>query len=206
MRSSAAAGPESLSTDLGGAASDRRRMKALIHGLFDHDMRVRFSSAKALGELSRGRPDLIRRMWPRIFYAFDDTMSCWGAAEGLGEIARNMPELRDKLILHLKKFQRDEASCQGYVWAVTRVGQVEREKVSGLIADLAGYLDSGDTCMVGQAIWALGELGLKDAAERIKGFLEDPRETWIYGNEDVSVRSIADIATEALEKLKATGP
>lgn len=75
-------------------------------------------------------------------------MSCWGAAGGLGEIARNMPELRDKLILHLKKFQRDEASCQGYVWAVTRVGQVDRGKISALIPGLVRYLDSDEACPV----------------------------------------------------------
>jgi hypothetical protein len=110
-----------------GAAADRRHIKALVSGLYDGDMGRRIASARALGEISRRDPEYIRKMWPRIFYAFDDTMSCWGAAEGLGEIGRNVPRLRDRIMLLLRKFQRDASSCQGYIWAVTEAaGNIRR--------------------------------------------------------------------------------
>lgn len=54
--------PEGLPVDLAEVVKDRRKMKALIHGLFDQDMRRRFSAAKALGELSRLRPEFIRKI------------------------------------------------------------------------------------------------------------------------------------------------
>lgn len=140
-------------------------------------------------------------MWPRIFYAFDDTMSCWGAAEGLGEIGRNVPRLRDRIMLLLRKFQRDASSCQGYVWAVTRIGQVDPGRVGGFVADFVRFLDSPDICMAGQAMWALGELRVSEAAGRIRPFLGDGRRTWVYDNETARVRSLSEIASEALAKL-----
>lgn len=186
-------------TSEGARAKDR--IKALVSGLYDHDMRRRHASATALGELSRASPDYVKRMWPRIFYAFDDTMSCWGAAEGVGEIGRNLPELRSKIIHLLRKFQRDSSSCQGYVWAVARIGQVDRESVEEFIPDLAGYLGADEPCMLGQAVWALGELGAVRQTERIRGLTGDARETWIYEDDDARPKTIGSIASEALAKL-----
>lgn len=135
------------------------------------------------------------------FYAFDDTMSCWGAAEALGEIGRNLPEMRSKIVLFLRKFERDECSCQGFIWAVTRIGQVDRDKVEGIIPDLMSFLNSENVCIIGQSIWALGELGIKEASERIKDFLNDNRATWVYDNDTARRRTITEIAQEAVEKL-----
>ncbi|GAB4388904.1 MAG: hypothetical protein Kow0025_11000 [Thermodesulfovibrionales bacterium] len=178
------------------------RIKALVSGLYDEDMGRRHASAVALGELARRAPGYVRKMWPRIFYAFDDTMSCWGAAEGVGEIGRNLPGLRHKIIHLLKKFQRDRSSCQGYVWAVARIGQVDRESVREFVPGLAACLASDEPCMLGQALWALGELGVSDERERIRGFVGDPRETWIYENQGARLKTVGLIAAEALAKLE----
>lgn len=138
----------------------------------------------------------------RIFYAFDDTMSCWGVAEGLGEIARNMPELRGKITLLLSKFQHDESTCQGFVWAICRIGQVDITKIKNFIPGLISLLDSKEVCMLGQAIWALGELEILEVTERIKGFLNDNREIWIYENDSVKRKTIGEIAKEAVKKIE----
>ena len=55
--------------------------------------------------------------------------------------------------------------------------------------------------MRAQALWALGELEIKDAAARIKGFLTDENEVWIFENDSVSRKSINAIAGEALKKM-----
>ena len=186
------------------ALRDHQKIKRIISLLYDQDMEKRLLGAKALGEIARIEPEVIKKRWNRIFYAFDDTMSCWGAAEALGEIGRNLPEMRSRIILFLRKFEKDEVSCQGFIWAVTRIGQVDREKVKDIIPDLMGFLNSKDACMVGQAIWALGELRVQEAIEKIKGFLEDKRETWIYDNSSVRLMSIAGIALEAIYKIQAS--
>jgi len=129
-------------------------------------------------------------------------MSCWGAAEALGEIGRNLPQHRRKIILFLRGFRRDECSCQGYIWGMCRICQVERAVTGDFIQELEGFLDSRNVCMTGQALWSLGELRIKEAAEKIKGFLHDKRETWIFENEQVSLKSIGEIAGEALKKLE----
>ncbi len=185
------------------AVQDPRKIKGIISSLYDEDMEQRFAAAKALGEIARIMPDQISRKWRRIFEAFDDTMSCWGIAEAMGEIARNIPELRGKISLRLRKFQRDECTCQGYLWAVCRIGQVEMEKVRDWIPDLLSALDSKNVCIVGQAIWALGELGIGEGREKIRDFLSDSRETWLYENDSVLVKKIGTIATEALAKLES---
>ena len=117
---------ESIDLMVDEAIKDRRKFKKLISGLYNHNMQQRFISAKALGLVSKRKPEFIKSVWQRIFYAFDDAMSCWGVAEGLGEITRNMPELRGKITVLLNRFKRDESTCQGFKWAVCRIGQVDR--------------------------------------------------------------------------------
>lgn len=178
---------------------DHRNLRRVISLLYDAHMENRLRGALAIGEIARRSPDVIKKRWNRIFYAFDDTMSCWGAAEALGEIGRNIPEMRSRIVLFLRKFEKDEISCQGFIWAVTRIGQVDREKVEEIIPDIIRFLDSKNVCMVGQAIWAIRELRVSGMSEKIKGFLRDERETWFYDNETVRIASISDIAEEALK-------
>jgi len=48
---------------------------------------------------------------------------------------------------------------------------------------------------------AAGELDIKEAEEKIKAFLDDERETWIYENDEVCAKSVRNIAGEALSKM-----
>ena len=180
-----------------------KRLRQIIGGLYGVDMQKRFESAKALGLIAKDDPDTIEKTWNRIFYAFDDTMSCWGVAEGLGEIARNLPRLRSKILALLRKFQEDESSCQGFIWAVCRIGQVDRKLVDDFIPDLKRAIDSGASCMIGQSLWAVGELGIVDGVSAANRFLNDGRETWIYENDSVRRMTLGEIANEALQKLQA---
>lgn len=183
------------------ATASKKGLKRLVSLLYNEDMQNRLTAAKALGEMARVQKDFVRRVWPRIFYAFDDTMSCWGVAEGLGEIARNSPELRLSIFQLLKKFRRDEQSCQGFAWAIARIGQVDKKRIEHFIPDLVSFLESVDTCILGQSIWALAELEVHEAADSIKEHLGDGRETWLYENDSAYVKSINRIAKEALIKL-----
>jgi hypothetical protein len=76
------------------------KIRHIVSILYDDDMTRRFAAAKALGEIARREPELMKQRWERIFRLFDDTMSCWGAAEALGEIARNMPQQNRTKIVH----------------------------------------------------------------------------------------------------------
>ncbi|GAB4416840.1 MAG: hypothetical protein OHK0032_12880 [Thermodesulfovibrionales bacterium] len=192
---------QDLKSLVDGAIEDHQKLRQIISFLYDVDIERRFIATKVLGEIARIKPELIKKRWNRIFYAFDDTMSCWGVAEGLGEIGRNMPELRSKIVSLLRRFKRDECSCQGFIWSVCRIGQVERQRIKDLIPDLTDFLNSENACMVGQSIWALGELGITEAIDKIKGFLNDDRETWVYDNDSVGIRRISEIAAEAVKKL-----
>lgn len=183
------------------AINDHKKFNRIISSLYSEDMERRFVAAKVLGGIARLKPEIIRQRWARIFYAFDDTMSCWGVAEALGEIARNLPEDRSKISLILRKFQRDECSCQGFIWSMCRICQVEMERVKDFIPDLMAFLDSKNPCMIGQSIWAIGELGIEKAVEKVKSFLGDIRETWLYENDSVAKKTLGEISKDALKKL-----
>ncbi len=182
----------------------RDGIRDIVAGLYGVDMQHRFEAAMTLGSLAKTDPESVMRVWNRIFYAFDDTMSCWGAAEGLGEIARNMPRMRTKILKLLRKFAADESSCQGFVWAVCRIGQVDRKLIEDFIPDLERASASPAACMVGQSLWALGELGVSGSEDRLRSFLEDARETWLYENDAVRKKTLGKIAGEALKKLHET--
>lgn len=181
----------------------RDSIRDIVAGLYGVDMQKRFDAALALGRLARDDPDTVMRVWNRIFYAFDDTMSCWGAAEGLGEIARNMPPMRTKILTLLRKFAADEASCQGFIWAVCRIGQADSKLIEDIIPDIERSTASPAACMVGQSLWALGELGISGREDRLTAFLDDTRETWLYETDAVRKKTIGQIAGEALKKIRS---
>ncbi len=182
------------------AIKDHGKIRKIVSLLYDEDLTRRFTAAKALGALAEREPALPEQRWMRIFKAFDDTMSCWGAAEALGEMARNMPQQRRKIMLFLKGFRRDDCSCMGYIWGMCRIFQVDRDEIQHFSPELEEFIHSANTCIRGQALWAMGELGIKDAAGSIKHFLSDEGETWIYENEAVCRGKIHAIAEEALGK------
>lgn len=182
--------------------ADREQLRRLFAGLYSSDMEDRFKAACRLGQLARDDSNAVVRVWNRIYHAFDDTMSCWGVAEALGEIARNLPDKRSKIVALLRKFRADESSCQGFVWAVCRIGQVDRELVEDFIPDLLRLLDCGAACMAGQTIWAIGELCIREGKKKVSSFIDDQRETFIYENEGVRKKTLDTLAREALEKVE----
>lgn len=194
--------PKNIALLVQDAINDHKKFNRIISYLYSEDMGQRFTAAKVLGEIARLKPEMIRRVWVRIFYAFDDTMSCWGVTEALGEIARNLPEDRSKIFIMLRKFERDETSCPGFIWSMSRICQVEMERIKDFIPDLMTFLNSENPCMIGQSIWAIGELGIEEAVEKINGFLGDTRKTWLYENDFVVKKTLGEISKDALEKLQ----
>lgn len=186
------------------ALKDHRKLRNIVSLLYHEDMAERLRAALALGEITRRDPELMQQRWQRIFRAFDDTMSCWGVAEAMAEIARNMPkEHRGKLVNFLRGFKRDDCSCQGYIWGMCRICKIEDGRVNDFVPELEAFLDSQNICMRAQSLWALGELARKEAAERIRAFLKDENEVWIFEDGSVSRKSIGMIAGEALKKMGA---
>jgi len=183
------------------AINEHGKIRNIVSLLYDEDLERRFIAVKALGEIAKREPDLMQRRWERIFRSFDDTMSCWGAAEALGEIARNMPGIRSKIALFLRVFKKDDCGCHGYIWGMCRICQVEKGKIKDFVPELEGFLISSNVCIRGQAVWALGELGIREAAPRMKELMQDEGETWYYENDAVRRGKIRTIAEEALKKL-----
>jgi hypothetical protein len=181
---------------------DRKRFKTIVSLLYEVEMDNRLCAAMALGKIARIKPDIIKNRWNRIFYAFDDTMSCWGAAEALGEIGRNMPELRGKILLLLRKFEKDDVSCQGYIWAICRIAQVDMARVKEFLPDIIRFINEKEICLKAQAIWAAGELRIHDALEGLEKCLGDLREVQIYTNNSVETTTIDTLAKESIAKIK----
>ena len=189
------------------AVEHPEKIRQIIALLYNDDMERRFVAVKALGEIAHCAPQLMLQRWERIFHSFDDTMSCWGAAEAVGEIARNIPpENRTKIVQFLRNFRRDDCSCMGYLWGMCRICQVDRKWLSEFVPELLQFLSSANICIRGQALWALGELGIRDAAGSMEGFLGDEGETWCYENDIVCRKKIKTIAGEALGKLGDRSP
>lgn len=70
---------------------------------------------------------------------------------------------------------------------------------------IISFLDSGNPCMIGQAIWTLRELGVSERVGRILSFINDNRETWYYKNDSVEKTLIGEIAKEAIVKIGGRG-
>ncbi len=83
-----------------------------------------------------------------------------------------------------------------------RICQIDQRWISEFASELEEFLSSANICIRGQALWALGELRIKEAAGSMNNFLHDEGETWYYENEAVCRKKINAIAGEALKKCE----
>jgi len=156
-------------------------------------------------ELSASNPEAVRNFVGRLLWMIRDESGGigWSAPEILGEIVRNNPMLCSDIATIIASFHEEEMLRQGVLWAIGRIGTTSTEMVEYAIPRILPYLHSPDPTIRGYTAWALGEIGAAEAINELEKLKNDKDSIVFYENRTLKEKTVGEVATVAIEKLKS---
>jgi len=135
----------------------------------------------------------------------------WGIAEAMGEVMARHEVLAREFAHLLVSYIRDDGNYladtplqKGVLWGIGRLAQVHSEllKSCSAVSYVKPFLHSPDGPLRGLAVWALGWLGDPQSLPLLRNLLNDPTEISIFNGNRLEIRSIRDLAGEAIKRLR----
>jgi hypothetical protein len=196
--------------------------KQLLQGLFaalcSTDPLVRWHAVSGFGlivpriaeeSLEEGRIVMRRLMW-----SLNDESGGigWGAPEAMAEIMASHPGLAREFSSMLRSYIHEEESGndnflelatlrRGALWGIARLARSDPALAAPATEDLRLCLIDADGPIRGLACLALGLIGAQSARPEIARLLNDPTTLEFYSNRDLFQATVAELASEALERL-----
>lgn len=160
------------------------------------------------GEIFGTDPDIVRNTVGRLLWMIRDESGGigWSVPEILGEIVRNNHELSADIAPVIASFHEERMLRAGVMWAIGRIGKVNTETMEYVVPVVISYLDAPDPELRGYAAWAAGELGAAWAVQRLEKIKNDADPVPFYEEGELNEKTVGEIATRALEKLKPGNP
>jgi hypothetical protein len=192
-----------------------RLINPLVGCLCSTDEMVKWLAVSGLGEIISTVADqemeAARVVMRRFMWMLNDESGGigWGAPEAMGEVMACHAGLAEEYAHILVANMREEGNFlelemlqRGLMWGMGRLcgarSQLMRDKNAGRY--LPYYLDSTDPEVRGRAVWALGQLGNRDAAEKLKALLDDQSPFSIYLGGKIEQFTIGKAVAEVLAK------
>lgn len=190
------------------AEQDTRVITALQKLLYSVDEIIRWRTIKMLGmiaeKLGDKIPGSISNLLRRLLSATDDTSSGsgWGAIETIGEIVNSRPDLFGEFTQPLISFLEKGQNKKEVTWAIGKIAEKKPELVKYVFLDFISFLNDPDATVRGYAAWSLGNIGKQEAKENLKNLENDKSQVSIFENGEINKKTVGQIATEAIGKLK----
>lgn len=197
----------------------------LFSALYRPEEMLRWHTVTLFGEvLSRlaGKDmEAARVVMRRYLWSLNDESGGigWGAPEAMAEAMVHHQGLCDEYLHMLISYMLPDGPLEhqdgnylelpelqrGLLWGIARLAesrpQLMRDK--GVAGDLSGYLKSEDPTVRGLAALALGWIGREEHLETLAGLRDDMGTVRLYGDGDVSVVKVADLAGDAQKRLQS---
>ncbi|EKD36072.1 MAG: hypothetical protein ACD_75C01649G0002 [uncultured bacterium] len=141
----------------------------------------------------------------------------WGAPEAMAEIMCHSERLRSEYLHMLISYMREDGDerfqdgnyielpmlQRGLLWGIGRLCQLHRgEMIEHRIGgDVAAYLNSPDSHVIGLAIRCLGMLGASSESARIAPFLKNNTELSLFIDDAIQHVTVAQITEHALLQI-----
>ncbi|MBN2124719.1 MAG: HEAT repeat domain-containing protein [Deltaproteobacteria bacterium] len=192
---------------LGLAAQDKRIIRDLQRLTYTPDRLLRWRAAEALGKacavIAREDPGAVSRLLERLFTALRDTAaSSWGAIDAIGEIVGNSPERFAGFIPQLSQLTRDRDLLPEILRALCRIGGAIPESLRKRAFHYVPLLEDPSPEIRGLTAQLLGHMGAREARDHLVRLLEDTAEVEVYEEGLSSNKTIAQLASESLNRLK----
>lgn len=189
----------------------RQVINPLFSFLLSSNEQTKWRAITAMGavvaNLAEKDMESARVVMRRLIWSLNDESGGigWGAPEVMGEIiasheglAKEYAPMLISYVWEEGNFLEYEALQRGAVWGVGRVAQVRPELVQDARAYLLPYLKSMDATVRGMAAWTFGLLGADVARPQLEALLVDEAEVSLYVDRRLVLRSVSDLAKEAL--------
>lgn len=188
------------------AKDDRRIVRNLMRLLYSVDDEFRMRAAEMLGIVSsviaERNPGFVSKILQNLFTAIiDSAASSWGAFEAIGEIISHKVEMFAGYIPHLYRFLPDPERRVLALQAIGRIAEIRPDLLGKLPLYLIPLLKDPDYRARGYAAWMLGNLGNKEIIEDLESLKGDEHTIGIYKNGRLEMKTLDEIATEAISKL-----
>jgi len=199
--------------DLQNDNPSHRLINPLVGCLCNRNEMVKWLAVSALGKVVSTVADqemeAARVVMRRFMWMLNDESGGigWGVPESMGEVMACHAGLAEEYAHILVANMREEGNFlelemlqRGLMWGMGRLcgarPQLMRDKNAGLY--LPYYLDSKDSEVRGRAVWAIGQLGDKDAYGKLKGLIDDQSPFTVYLDGKIQHFTIGELVTEEM--------
>lgn len=188
------------------AREDKKVIRYLQRLLYSGDALLRKRAAEILGRacavVGERDPGLISNLLQGLFYSLIDTAAYPpGALEAIGAIISRRPDLFGGFAPQLYQFLADATRKAQVLQAL---GEIAKESPSLLRKNTLyffGYLEDPDPAVRGYAAWLMGNLGAWEARSDLEKLTSEPHGIDIYEDGSLHRKSVAQVASEALNRL-----
>ncbi len=188
------------------ARDDRRLVRNLLRLLYSVDDEFRMKAAEMLGiatsVIAERNPGFVSKILQNLFTAIiDSAASSWGAFEAIGEIISHKVEMFAGYIPHLYRFLPDPERRVSALQAIGKIAEVRPDLLRKLPLYLIPLLKDPDYRTRGYSAWLLGNLGSKEIVKDLEDLRGDDHKIGIYKNGKLDMKTLDEIAKEAIAKL-----
>lgn len=186
----------------------RRTLSLLISLSYDKKDVISWRAMEAIGvitaEIAKEDPGHVRNTVGRLLWMMRDESGGigWSVTEILGEIVRNNPELCADIAPIIVSFHEEKMLNAGVLWAIGRIGKIHAEFIDYAIPIIISFLGSPELILRGYAALACGKLSALTAVNELEKLRGDTGLVPFYEEGELNQKSVGEIASEALEKLK----
>ncbi|MDP2168669.1 MAG: HEAT repeat domain-containing protein [Thermodesulfovibrionales bacterium] len=147
------------------AGKDRAVLRHLISLTYDRGDVLCRRAVEAIGMVTAAMPhEEARKAAQRVLWMMRDESggSAWSGPDILGEIVRGNPEPMLDIVPIIASFHEEDIFRPGVLKALGRIAEVRPEMVRPLREMIEAYASHDDPLVRGNAVYALGTLGLKE--------------------------------------------
>ena len=188
--------------------SRRRTLSLLLSLSYDKKDAMSWRAMEAIGiltgEIAKKDPGHVRNTVGRLLWMIRDESGGigWSVPEILGEIVRNNPELCADIAPIIASFHEEKMLKAGVLRAIGRIGKLNAEFIDYAIPIVISSLESPETLLRGYAAFACGNLSALTAVNELEKLKGDACIVPFYEEGELKEKSVGEIASEAIEKLK----
>lgn len=198
-----------VDTLVGLSFDDKRTLRFLQRLLYQPDATGRYRIAWLMGQVcarvATREPGPVADLLHRLFEACHDSAATpWGMIEAIGAIIAQRSDIYGAFTRHLLNFMGDASTQEAAIWALGEIAAVRPDLIrSTPFYSTFHFLGHENPVIRGLMLRLLGRIQAREASFQIMGLQQDETEIVIYEQGQPVTTTVAALASEAVQKLKA---
>jgi len=186
------------------AGGNKRTLSFLTALTYDQNRLISWRAVEAFGlvasYVAESDPEYVRVHLRRLVWLLNDESGGigWRAPECIGEVLHHKPELFSgfiPILVNLIDMEPEDAIRfrAGWLWAITRLGEVDLESARHAQPWILPCLDDPDPQVRGMAVRCLASLKVVLPPEKIDQILADQEQVELYVSPHITSTPIAEL-------------